>query len=88
MVHFFYSYASWITVPSSHAPIPHAREREADGNGFMWYKLWEQWNSGIATPRPQACAQVKRLSVAWLNSLASMDKQYYTLHGVQHYVSN
>jgi len=49
MVHFFYSYASWITVPSSHAPIPHAREREADRNGFMWYKLWEQWNSCIAT---------------------------------------
>ena len=34
-------------------------EREVDGNGFMWYKLWEQWNSGIASPRSQACAQLK-----------------------------
>ena len=51
-------------------------EREVDGNGFMWYKLWEQWNSGIATPSPRPVPRLN-LSVPWLNSVASMDKQYY-----------
>jgi len=38
----------------------HVLEREEQmGTDFMWYEQWEQQNSGIATPRPQACAQLK-----------------------------
>ena len=42
----------------------------------MWYKLLEQWNSGIATPSPRPVPRLS-LSVPWLNSLASMDMQHY-----------